>query len=164
MNVTFDWNEWFMIISSAVFFFLFLPIRKYFHPIIIITIWVFANVFVATTDYFLLATPFKLYYFGDNPSYEVSGSLFHLVFYPCGSLLFLYVYDKWKLYGKKAIWLILFWTAFGVFYEWLCLINNVLVYTGWKLYYSIFTYPIPAVLLIILFHFTKKRIQYINCI
>lgn len=159
MNVTFDWNEWFMIIAAFIFFSFFLFIRKYFPLVIVIIIWVFADVFVASTDYFLLATPFKLYYFGDNPSYEASGALFHLIIYPTGCLIFLYAYDKWKLYGRKTFWFLLLWTGFGVFFEWLCLKNHVLVYTGWKLYYSIPTYPAAALLLIFLFRFSKKKLQ-----
>ncbi len=159
MNFTFGWNDWFMIITAFIFFSLFLLIRKYFPPSLVIIIWAFANTYVASIDYFLLATPFDLYYFGDNTTYEASGALFHLVTYPCGALLFLYGYDKWKLYGKKTFWYILLWTGFSLFFEWLTLKNNDLHYTGWKLYYSIPTYPLSAVLVIILFRFTKRKLQ-----
>jgi hypothetical protein len=164
MNVTFDWNEWYFIISSSIIILLFLPIRKYFHPVIVTVIWTFNITYVSTIDYFLLATPFKLYIFGDNPTYELSGALFHFFMYPCASLIFLYIYDKWELYGKKTVWYIIFWTAFSLFYEWLAVQNHALTYTGWKLYYSIPTYPLTAIILILLFHFTKKKLQelYIN--
>ncbi|WML48699.1 hypothetical protein RCG23_00675 [Neobacillus sp. PS3-34] len=158
MNFTFDWNEWFFIIASSVIFFLFLFIRKYFNPVIVIIIWIFNITYVSTIDYFLVGTPFKLYIFGDNASYELSGALFHLFMYPCASLLFLYGYDKFELYGKKTIWYILFWNAFSLFFEWVCVKNHALTYTGWKLYYSIPTYPFTAVILIILFRFTKKKL------
>lgn len=159
MNVSFDWNEWFFIISSSIMFIIFLPIRKYFSPVIVTIIWVCNVVYVSTIDYFLLATPFKLYMFGDNPTYELSGALFHFFMYPCASLLFLFGYDKWGLYGKKTVWYVLFWTGFSVFFEWICVKNHALTYTGWKLYYSIPTYPLTAVLLIIFFHFIKKKLQ-----
>jgi hypothetical protein len=159
MNVTFDWNEWFFIITSSIAFSLFLLIRKYFPAVIVIIIWVYNVVYVSTIDYFLLATPFKLYYFSDNRTYELSGALFHLIMYPCASLLFLFGYDKWKLYGKKTVWYILFWTGFSVFFEWISVKNHALTYTGWKLYYSIPTYPISAVLLIVLFRFIKNKLQ-----
>jgi hypothetical protein len=159
MNFTFDWNEWFFIVTTIIFLSLFLLIRKYFPPIIVIIIWVINIGLVSTIDYFLLATPFKLYIFGDNPTYELSGALFHLFLYPCASLLFLYGYDKWELYGKKTLWYILFWTVFALFFEWLSVKNRALTYTGWKLYYSVPTYPLFATLLIILFHFIKKKLQ-----
>lgn len=159
MNVTFDWNEWFFIISSVIVILLYLPIRKYFHPVIVLTIWVSNITYVSTIDYFLLATPFKLYIFGDNSTYELSGALFHLIMYPCASLLFLFGYDKFQLSGRKTIWYILFWSAFAVFFEWISVQNHALTYKGWQLYYSIPTYPITSVFLIWFFHFIKKKLQ-----
>ncbi|MDF2963713.1 MAG: hypothetical protein K0S39_5448 [Paenibacillus sp.] len=159
MNVIYDWNEWFMIISSVVLVSLYLCIRKYFHPIITIIIWVYSVAFVETIDYFLVGSPFKLYYFSDNETYEPSAVLIHLTQYPCSSLLFLYFYDRWKLNGYKCVGYILIWNGIAIFYEWLCLINKVLTYTGWKLVYSIPTYPISSILLITVFHFTKKHLN-----
>lgn len=162
MNVTFDWNEWFFIITTTMILALFYPIRKYFPPVMVIIIWICNITYVATIDYFLLATPFKLYIFGDNPTYELSGALFHLFMYPCASIIFLYIYDKWELHGKKTAIYILFWTGFALFFEWLSVKNNALTYTGWKLYYSIPFYPITSILLIILFHFTKKKLKHLD--
>jgi hypothetical protein len=159
MNVTFDWNEWFFIIAVLISLLLFLLIRSYFPPVIVFFIFIFNFWYVSTIDYFLIATPFKLYFFGDNPTYELSGGLFHFFMYPCASILFLYVYDKWELYGRKTIWYILFWTGFSLFFEWLSVHNRALTYTGWKLYYSIPTYPLTAVLLIVLFRFIKKKLH-----
>lgn len=158
MNVTFDWNEWFFLISSMTAFFLFLPIRKYFPLVITLLIWIYNIALVSTIDYFLIATPFSMYYFGDNPTYELSGALFHLFMYPCASLLFLYVYDKFELYGKRTAWYIMIWTIFSLFYEWVCVKNNALIYTGWKLIYSIPVYPAAAILLLLFFHFIKKKL------
>lgn len=159
MNVTFDWNEWFFIISSLLIFLLFLLIHKYFSFVMIVMIWVYNLALVGTIDYFLVATPFKLYYFGDNPTYELSAALFHLFMYPCASLLFLFAYDKWKLYGTKTIWYILCWTGFALLFEWISVRNHALIYTGWKLYYSIPVYPLTAILLIIVFRFMKKKLE-----
>ncbi|MEH7438762.1 hypothetical protein V7182_14925 [Neobacillus drentensis] len=158
MNVTFDWNEWYFILTTAVVILFTLPIRKYFPLVIVIIIWIWNIGFVATIDYFLLATPFRLYIYGDNPTYEASGALYHLFIYPCASLLFLFGYDKFQLYGKKTFWYILFWTGFSLLFEWITVKNHALTYTGWKLYYSIPFYPTTAVLLIILFRFTKKKL------
>jgi hypothetical protein len=159
MNVTFDWNEWFFIIAVFIALLLFLLIRNYFPPVIVFFIFIFNFWYVSTIDYFLIATPFKLYFFGDNPTYELSGGLFHFFMYPCASILFLYVYDKWELYGRKTIWYILFWTGFSLFFEWITVQNRALTYTGWKLYYSIPTYPLTAVLLLVLFRFMKKKLH-----
>lgn len=158
MNVTFDWNEWYFIITTLMILSLFYPIRKYFPPVMVIIIWIFCIGFVSTIDYFLLATPFKMYYFSDNTTYELSGALYHFFMYPCASILFLFGYDKWELHGKKTFFYILFWTGFSLFFEWLAVKNHALTYTGWKLYYSIPTYPIAAILLIIVFRYSKKKL------
>ncbi|MGC5327260.1 hypothetical protein [Brevibacillus sp. SYSU BS000544] len=158
MNVTFDWNEWFFIISTCAIILLFLPIRKYFSPALVTIIWVYNITLVSTIDYFLIATPYEMYYFGDNPTYELSGTLFHLFMYPCASLLFLFAYETWELYGIKTVYYILCWTGFSLFFEWICVINGALIYTGWKLYYSIPVYPIAAFLLIFIYRFSKKKL------
>lgn len=157
MNVTYDWNEWFFLISTFIVLLLFYPIRTYFSPVIVILIWIYNIALVSTIDYFLIATPFKVYYFGDNPTYELSGALFHLFMYPCASLIFLYIYDKFQLCGKKTAWYILSWTGFAIFYEWICVKNKALIYTGWKLQYSIPVYPVAAIVLILFFHFVKRK-------
>jgi hypothetical protein len=159
MNITFDWNEWFFIITSAFIFLLYLLIRNYFPPVLVIIFWLFNVVVVSTIDYFLLSTPFKLYYFGDNRTYELSAALFHFLMYPCASLLFLFAYDKWKLYGKKTFWYILCVTGFAILFEWISVKSHALTYTGWKLYYSIPAYPLFAVGLIIFFRFTNEKLK-----
>ena len=159
MNVKYDWNEWFFLISSVAALLAFWPIRKYFRPVIVLLIWMYNIFLVSSIDYFLIATPFKAYYFGDNPTYELSGALFHLFMYPCASLVFLYFYDKFEIYGKKTVFYILGWTGFSLIYEWICVKNDALIYTGWKILYSIPVYPAAAILLIIFFHFIKDKYQ-----
>lgn len=158
MNFTWDWNEWFMMISAIVCLAIYFPIRKFFHPIVTIIIWIFSIAFVESIDYFLAGSPFTTYYFSDNPTYEPSTVIFHLTVYPSFSLIFLYFYAKWQLRGIKFVWYLIFWTALSIFYEWICVLNRVLVYTGWKLLYSIPTYPISALILICLYHYIKKHL------
>ncbi|WP_108669947.1 CBO0543 family protein [Peribacillus acanthi] len=159
MNYTFDWNDWFMIITGIASLSLFFLIRKYFHPVINISIWIYNVFLVETIDYFLVGTPYQLYYFSDNPTYEPSSAFFHLTVYPASALIFLYVYDKWEIKGRKSVLYILFWTCFSILFEWVCIKNNVLTYTGWKLLYSVPTYPIAAILLICFFRFIQKHMN-----
>ncbi|MBO7744803.1 hypothetical protein I8J29_11385 [Paenibacillus sp. MWE-103] len=158
MNVRFDWNEWYFILTSAIALASFIPIRAYFPRVVVILIWICNAGLVASTDYFLIATPFRLYYFGDNPSYELSGSLFHLFMYPCASLLFLYGYDRWRLRGWRLAGYIAAWTGVAVAFEWLSVVNGALTYTGWKLRYSVPVYPAAASGLILLYRFIASRL------
>lgn len=158
MNFKWDWNEWFIVISSIGSICLFYPIRKYFPPMITFLVWMYSIAYVETIDYFLVGSPFNLYYFSDNETYEPSALIVHFTQYSCSSLLFLYFYDKWKLRGMKLVAYILIWTVISVIYEWICLVNKVLTYTGWKLIYSIPTYPISSLLLIMVYHFIQKHL------
>lgn len=159
MNVTFDWNEWYFIITTAIPLLLFWPIRGYFPLALVVVIWIYNLALAATVDYFFIATPFHLYYYGDNPTYELSGALYHFFMYPCCSIIFLFMYDKFELYGWKTVWYIAGWSGFSLFFEWLCVQNHALHYTGWKIYYSIPVYPDAAVMLILLFRFTRRKVH-----
>lgn len=155
---TFDWNEWFMFISSFIVFAFFLFIRKHFNQVTTIIVWVFTIVYVESLDYFIAGNPFELYYFGDNESYEITTTVIHLFLYPSFSMIFLYFYDKWNIRGGRLFLYLFAWTIISVFYEWICLKANVLTYTGWKLFYSIPTYPISSLVLIGLYHYVKREL------
>lgn len=158
MNYNFGLNDWVMIVSSFVVFCIFLMIRKHFHPIVIIVIWIFMIAFVEAIDYFLAASPFKVYYCGDNITYEPATGVIHLFLYPGYSFIFLYMYDKWNIRGLNLILYCACWTVFSIGFEWFFLVTKVFTYTGWKLYYSILVYPLSNFILIWLFHFIKKNL------
>lgn len=122
-------------------------------------IWIYGFALVETIDYFLAGTPFQLYYLADNATYEISTVLLHITQYSISALLILYFYDKCKLSGYKLIVYLLIWTGICTFYEWLFVVNKVLTYTGWKLLYSIPTYPITSLLSIKVYHFINKHLK-----
>jgi hypothetical protein len=158
MNWTFDWNEWFMLVSSVIAFSIVLLIRKHFSPLVFWVIWIYSIAYIETVDYSLAGSPFEVYYCADNKTYEPFASVIHIFLYPSFSFMFLFFYEKWKLYGRKLVWYILIWDVFSIFFEWVCIKNGVLTYTGWKLHYSIPIYPISALLLLAVYHFTKKQL------
>jgi hypothetical protein len=161
MNFHIDWNEWFVVICSVIAMTVFFRIRKHFDAITIVIIWTFNFLLVATYDYVLAATPFELYYCGDNVTYEPIATFAHVFLYPPFSFLFLFFYDKWNLHEKKHrerfVLYLAGWTVFAVFFEWLHVLNGFFVYTGWKLYYSIPLYPISALILLRIYHFIESN-------
>ncbi|MCD1260144.1 hypothetical protein B5M42_015120 [Paenibacillus athensensis] len=156
MNYHLDLNECVMIGSSLVAFGLFWLVHRSFSRIVTIAIWLFTVAYVESIDYFLAATPFELYYCGDNITYEPSTGVIHLVLYPSCSFLFLYLYDKWQVRGPSLFVYLAVWTVLSVGFEGVCDLTGVFTYTGWSLSYSILTYPVSAVVLIRLFHFVRK--------
>ncbi|MGG1518863.1 hypothetical protein ABE504_25865 [Paenibacillus oryzisoli] len=161
MNFHIDWNEWFVVICSVIAMLLFFWIRKHFNPIMIVIIWTFNVVFVATLDYGLAATPFELYYCGDNVSYEPITAIAHVFMYTPFSFVFLFLYDEWHLRDKKnrkrLVLYFIAWDAFSVFFEWLNVLNGFMTYTGWKLYYSFPMYPLAAFILLKAYHFVENN-------
>lgn len=159
MNWVFDWNEWFMIITSFIAFSVALMIRRHFQSLTFLILWIYSIAFVETIDYALAGSSFKVYYCADNITYEPVAALIHIFLYPSFSFIFLYLYDKWNIQKGKIIFYILGWTVFSILFEWLNVINGVFTYTGWKLIYSIPTYPIASLLLIKVYHFIKKSLS-----
>jgi len=151
VNFTWDWNEWFMVITSVAATSLFLLIRKSFPTVLIIAIWVYITTMVATADYFIAATPFKLYYCADNTSYEPTATMIHVFTYPPFAFFLLYFYERWKLRGVRLWIYIAVWSVFSAFFEWINVVNGVFTYTGWKLLYSVPVYLLSQVLLIYLY-------------
>ncbi|MBO0958454.1 hypothetical protein J1P26_01830 [Neobacillus sp. MM2021_6] len=159
MNWHFDWNEMIMFGSSLIALFVILMLRKYFHKIVFIIIWIYSIVFVESTDYFLAASPFRVYYCGDNVTYEPSAAAIHLFLYPVFSFIFLLLYNRLNISGIKLILYILAWDIFSTFFEWLYLINGAFTYTGWKVHYSFFVYPLSSLLLIKIYKFTISQLN-----
>ncbi|MGX6445807.1 hypothetical protein ACWM35_21530 [Neobacillus sp. K501] len=159
MNWQFDWNECFMIVTSIIAFSIMLLLRKHFHNITFIIIWIYSVAFVQTVDYFLAASPFRVYYCADNITYEPAGAMIHLFLYPAFSFIFLFFYDRWNISGKNLILYLLVWDIFSIFFEWLNVINGVFTYTSWHIYYSIFVYPVSSLLLIKVYLFVKTQLM-----
>ncbi|MBB6452363.1 hypothetical protein HNQ94_000808 [Salirhabdus euzebyi] len=160
MNFTFDWNETFFILSSLVSLTIFFILPKRFNGFVTFFIWLFAIVYIETIDYTLGVKPYDLYDFLDGPKYQPTTAFAHFALYPSCAYIFLYFYDKWGLKGISLLMYIVVWTVISVFYEWLCVLNEVLHYKEWKIFYSIPTYPISCFIMIKLFQFIKQNFKH----
>jgi VanZ family protein len=161
MNFKFDFNEWYVLISAIILMAFFMVIRKHFSNIVILTLWIFNVVYVATIDYAVAGTPFHVYDCLDNETYEPMAAFAHVFLYTPFSFILLYFYDKLRIHGKKRIALyLLFWTSFSVFFEWVSIQAGFITYLSWNLYYSILTYPISAFILIKVYHFIQRQLLF----
>jgi hypothetical protein len=159
MNFTWNGNEWFMVITSALAFYGTLLVRRHFNPITFIMIWIFAIAYVESIDYAIAGTPFKLYYCADNETYEPAAAVIHIFLYPSFVFFFLYLYGKWKLRGMRLAIYFIAWTAFSILFEWINVKAGVFTYTGWHIILSIPTYPFSAAISIGLYHFIERRLR-----
>jgi len=158
MHHLWNWNEWLTVILSVIAMSAFLLIRKHFRPMAIALIWLFTAAYLSVVDYALAATPFELYYCGDDETYELITAIAYLFMYTPFSFLFLYTYDKWDIRGIKLVPFLAGWTCFSVFFEWLNIQTGFLVYNHWKLYYSIPWYPVSGLILIGVYHFVRHHL------
>ncbi|WLD93675.1 hypothetical protein [Alkalihalobacillus sp. AL-G] len=159
MNSTFDWNEWFFILSSLVCLLIFVMLPKRFNSLVTFSLWIFVIVFIETIDYFMAVKPYDLYDFLDGPGYQPTLAVAHIAIFPPCAYFLIYFYDKWKLHGFKLALYILGWTIISITYEWICVLNNVLTYKNWTLLFSIPTYPVACLIVITVFHFIKRNIN-----
>jgi hypothetical protein len=159
MNFTFDWNEWFIILSSIICLLLFIMLPKRFNALYTFLLWLFVIIFIETIDYFLAAVPYDLYDFLDGPGYQPTIAIAHFAILPPCTYFFLYFYDKWKLRGLKLALYIFGCTIISVTYEYICVLNNVLTYKNWNILYSFPTYPVACLIVITVFHFIKRNID-----
>ncbi|WP_248927662.1 hypothetical protein [Paenibacillus hamazuiensis] len=159
MNFTMSWNEWYVVLMATVSTSFFLIIRKHFPFSARILIWIFTVNFVELFDYAIAATPFQLYYCGDNTSYEISTGVLQCFIYPPYAFVFLYFYDKWNIRGTKLLYYIIGWTLFSVLFEWTFVLSGVFNYISWKLYYSVPIYPVSHLLLLALYRFIQKHLH-----
>ena len=160
MDFKFNFNEWYVLISSIIMMSFFFVIRKHFSSIVILMLWIFNVVFVATIDYAIAATPFHVYDCLDNETYEPMAAFAHVFLYTPFSFVFLYFYDKWKIrdgIGRLIVYLIA-WTCVAICFEWLSIQARFLTYHGWKIFYSFPTYPISALILIKVYHFLNRNL------
>ncbi len=159
MNFTWNGNEWFMLTTSALAFAGTLLIRRHFRPVAFIMIWLFAIAYVESIDYAIAGTPFRLYYCADNETYEPAAAMIHIFLYPGFVFFFLYLYDRWRIRGKQLVFYILAWTAFSILFEWINVKAGVFTYTGWKIAYSIPTYPISAAVTLCLYRYIERHLR-----
>ncbi|WP_438444216.1 hypothetical protein [Gorillibacterium sp. sgz5001074] len=161
MNFRFDGNEWFVVVCSIVLLTCVWIIRKHFPPMLMVLLWIYNLAFVATIDYALAATPFHIYDCLDNETYEPMATYAHLFMYTPYSFIFLYFYDKWSI-SRRKLSLLLYLTLLtgvAILFEWICLKFRFLDYSsGWKLYWSIPTYPMAALLLIRTYRFLTNHL------
>lgn len=161
MNFTFDWNEWFFVLSSVVCLTIFLRLPKRFNPLVTFLNWIFAVAFIEFIDYTFGVKPYDLYDFLDGPGYQPTTAIAHFTLYPACSYFLIYFYDKWNLKGMKLVLYIIGWTIISISYEWLCVINNILHYKDWNILFSIPTYPVAIIVTLTVFHFIKINLKQI---
>lgn len=86
------------------------------------------------------APPYDLYDTGDSSKYEIMDSVLYLFTYPLEALIFLTIYDRWRMCEVRRILYIVGWSLLTVGLEWIADLVHVYTYKGWHLTYSFVVY------------------------
>ncbi|MNO21940.1 hypothetical protein D3C76_117170 [compost metagenome] len=132
----FNGNEWFVIgiavIGLAAVWMLprrFSPAQATFNLLIGVT---FGLVF----DHTIAVPPFDLYDAGDNSTYEWIDIISYFMYAPFG-YLFIYGYERLRMFEIMTVVYLLFWALVAVGFEWLALKAGVFHYKqGYQIMYS----------------------------
>lgn len=157
LPLKFDWNEWFVLLASAVLVILFFLLPRRFPKYFTMMNLLFTVCLVMTVDDVLALKPYDYYDWMDQDEFELFDVFTYFFLYPPMGYFFLYFYDRWKLRSWKLLFYILTWTTFSIGFEWVCVKSHVLTYKGWSLVYSIPVYLAVFGIELSFFHLVKKH-------
>jgi hypothetical protein len=134
----FDQNEWFIIISFLLTYFMILKLPKRFPLTITLLILFFGMAYVQVTDHVLAGISYNLYDINDYGKYEWFDWIGWFIYPPFG-YFFVYFFDKWAIRGLQIFWYIFAWSLIAMMVEWISLKFNMFKYYSWNFCFS---YPV----------------------
>jgi hypothetical protein len=158
LPITFNANEWFIMLSIALGFtwLLFTP-RRYPQSISVLII-LFTVTMAIIFDHALAAPPLDLYDINDTKKYDLMDVISYLIYSPY-ALLCVYMYDKLNPSGNYFTIYVIGWSLFCVVFEWAAVKCHVFTFIYWNLAYSFSVYLIMTVVHINLFRFLRRRFR-----
>ena len=156
LPVSFDHNEWFVLISFVINFVLVFLLPRRFPRSVVILIFLFSAVVARLCDHLLAGPNFDFYNLMDTGEYDLFDMFTYFLYMPF-AYFFVYYYDKWKLKGYSILVYVVATALAGTAYELLTVYFDVFNYNEWKIYYSFAVYLIIQPLTLLFFEFLKKN-------
>ncbi|WP_223590094.1 hypothetical protein [Neobacillus bataviensis] len=161
-DTSFDWNEWFVIVSIIGLNVIIFVLPKVFPLIEGIAYYLFGIFFVTFFDHTTSVSPWDLYDVNDKSSYEVMDFFTYVMNGPY-SYFFVYFYKRLRIKGFYIIMYIFIWSGFSVLIEWVGLKIGLYHYEkGYKMYWSFTIYMIVQTILLIYFSLSSTTNNKIN--
>jgi hypothetical protein len=153
---SFDWNEWFVIISLIVLF-TFVWIAPKLFSLLESTSYLLIGIFIGKFyDHTISLKPWDFYDVNDSSAYQIIDFASYLMYGPY-SYFFIYFYVKFKCKGFKTILYITGWTCLAFLMEWIGMEIGLFHYDkGYKMYWSIPIYISAQTTQIIFYHIVKR--------
>jgi len=153
---SFDWNEWFVIITLLSLNLLILITPKIFSMIEGIAHYLFGITVVHFFDHTTSVRPWDFYDVNDSSKYQLMDFTYYVMNGPF-SYLFIYLYSKLRIKGFQMILYILIWSSFGLLAEWIGVKIGLFHYDkGYKMYWSFPIYMLIQTIQIIYYHIIQK--------
>ena len=163
LPVSFDQNEWFVLISFVISFAFVFILPRRFSLSLIILMFLFAAVVARLCDHLLAGPNSNLYSLMDTGTYDLFDMLTYFLYMPF-AYFFIYFYDKWKIRGYYILLYVVGSVFAGTIYEWITTYFDVFNYHGWKVYYSFTVYLAVQPLTILFYEYLRKTYTRIDCI
>jgi len=142
--VSFDENEWFLVISSALIWAVMIFLPKRLSVVSITVIWALNLCLAQTADFLIGKKPVQLYNYNDSERFEWSDVWLYVLSYPPAVYLFVYGLEKWKSCFHRNPWRIAFFITGAALVttglEAAAVHYGVFQYYTWHLYYSFVVY------------------------
>ena len=156
LPVSFDQNEWFVLISLIISTTIVIILPRRFPLSKIILLFLFSAVVARLSDHLLAGPNSNLYNLMDTNTLDLFDMLTYFLYMPF-VYFFIYFYDKWKLRGYSIFLYIVGSVLAGTVYEWITSYFNVFNYHGWKVYYSFTVYLAIQPLTILFYELLRKN-------
>lgn len=131
-------------------------IPKRLTPIEMLTTTLFAMLIQLLTDIYL-SLKYNIYgYFEKGPDWE--SFIYILGIYPAVNIIFLNCFPYKKRLRNKVVYVFV-WVVLAMIFETIFIWSGTFYLNGWKQSYSIFTYPVLYVTLLLFHQFTVKLVK-----
>jgi len=104
------------------------------------------------------AEKYQLYYLFDKGTIEYKTIILFLGVYPACAMMIINWFPYTKSIVRKMIYL-MGWTIFSTFYEWVSLMNGIVHFVNWNIWYSALSYPPLYGMLILNIYFIKRLMR-----
>ncbi|RIW37389.1 hypothetical protein D3H55_04975 [Bacillus salacetis] len=149
---SFDWNEWFVIITLIGLVLLMVFTKKIFTVAEATAFYLFGVAVVYFFDHTLSIEPWDFYDVNDKSSYEVMDFIYYIMNGPF-SYFFVYLYSRLGIRGYNTILYLIAWSIFSVFTEWAGLKIGLFHYEkGYRMYWSFPIYMVTQSIFLVYYH------------
>lgn len=160
----FNGNEWFVIISMIILYYLIWKLPKIMSTSEAIAYTIYGMFIVVIHDHNMGVGPFDYYDVNDSSAFQFMDFLSYIMFGPYSYIL-IWLYIKLNIRGYQHILYILAWTSLAILIEWLTTKIGLYHYkNGYSIYYSIPIYLGVQTLQLVIYnlHSREKRMNSLN--